>query len=106
MAYKFSELTPFLNGKYEVLLSAYKNLRFSVPMIKYITIDAANEANLPGISYAEYGTTELWRAILHANGLSDPINDVIVGSRIGIPEQGALIQYLTRALEQQGVVTI
>lgn len=106
MAYKFSELTPFLNGKYEVLLSAYKNLRFSVPMIKYITIDATNEANLPGISYAEYGTTELWRAILHANGLSDPINDVIVGTRLGIPEQGALIQYLTRALEQQGVVTI
>lgn len=106
MAYKLSELTPFINGKYDMLASAYKNLRFSVPMVKFIVIDAANEANLPGISYAEYGTTELWRALLHANGLTDPLNDVVVGTRIGIPEQGALIQYLTRALEEQGVVTI
>lgn len=97
MSYDYSAVTPYLGaGKHDIFTSLYKNIRFHVPMFKYIVVDASYEANLPGLSYDTYGTTDLWRAILHANGLADPINDVCVGVRLGLPEPGSLLQFLTR----------
>lgn len=97
MSLKISELSDFYtNGVLNIFESAYKDLRFNVSMASYITIDAAYEANLPGLSDATYGTTDLWRVILYANGLSDPINDVVVGTRIGLPDLSSVAAYLNR----------
>ena len=107
MSYDFSKLTPFLSDKkYDVFKSAYKDLRFKVRIMSYITIDSAYEANLPGLAFDTYGDTALWRAILYANGLSDPINDVVVGVRIALPEPGSLYAYLLRELKNNSTVVI
>ena len=98
MSYDISALSPFLvDGKLNIFESAYKNLRFNVRMSSYITIDASWEANLPGLSYSIYGTTDLWRVLLYANGLSDPINDIVVGARLGLPDINSVAAYLLRA---------
>ena len=98
MSYDLSALSPFLaDGKLNIFESAYKDLRFNVRMASYIMIDAAWEANLPGLSHATYGTTDLWRVILYANGLSDPINDIVVGKRIGLPDLNSVASFLLRS---------
>lgn len=106
MAYDFSSLTSFKDNKYDIFNSLYKNLRFHVYMAKYITIDSKYEANLPGLAFDTYGDTALWRAILYANGLSDPINDIIVGARIGLPDADSLYAYLSRKSVAQAKVVI
>ena len=58
MSYDISALSEFLvDGKLNIFESAYKDLRFNVRMARYVTVDSAWEANLPGLSYAVYGTT-------------------------------------------------
>ena len=95
--YDISALSEFLaDGKLDIFNSAYKNLRFNVTMASWIVIDATYEANLPGLSFDTYGTTALWRVILYANGLSDPLNDVVVGKRIGLPDLSSVSAYLLR----------
>lgn len=108
MAYNFSELTEYLHktATYDVFTSAYRNLRFNVLMDKYITVDAKYEANLPGLAFDTYGDTELWRAILYANGLHDPLNDIVVGCRIGLPEAASLYAYLLRTVNRIKAVVI
>lgn len=96
-SYDISALSEFLSdGKLDIFNSAYKDLRFNVTMASYITIDSTYEANLPGLSYATYGTVDLWRVILYANGLADPINDVVVGKRIGLPDLNSVAAWLLR----------
>lgn len=92
---KYSEVTPvvqLLDNTYEidVLRSSYKNIRWSVKLDKFITIDAAYEANLPGLAFSYYGDQELWRAVLAYNGLSDPINDIVTGTVLAMPDRSSL----------------
>lgn len=85
-------LTTLLNGvtDLDILSSQYINMRFTVSVDKVITIDARYEANLPGLAFDYYSDQEYWRAIMVFNGLSDPLNDVCVGAKIGLPNKSSL----------------
>lgn len=107
MSINYSEVTPFtLDVGFDPFKSAYKNLRFNVRMARFITIDSKYQANLPGLAHDVYGDKNYWRAILYANGLSDPINDVVVGVRLGLPDIDSLKAYLSRDTETRQRVVI
>ncbi len=95
----YSEVTPvtqLLDKSFDLdqLRSSYVNIRFEVALAEVITIDAAYQANLPGLAYDYYGDQSYWRAILAFNGLTDPINDITVGVRLGMPDASSLNAYL------------
>lgn len=96
----YSDLTPLttlLNGKVDVdiLRSPFTNIRFGVEVDSIITVGAEYEANLPGLAFDYYGDQSYWRAILAFNGLADPINDVMVGTVLGMPNKSSLDAFMT-----------
>jgi hypothetical protein len=97
----YSEVTPttqLLNKEYDldIFKSSYVNMRFGVLPATVITIDSRYQANLPGLAYDFYGDQRYWRAILSFNGLVDPISDVIVGTRIGLPDESSLRAFMAK----------
>lgn len=92
-------LTVLFNGvtDLDILTSQYANMRYSVSVDKVITIDAKYEANLPGLAFDYYADVEYWRAIMWFNGISDPINDVCVGSQLGLPNKSSLDAFFAAA---------
>lgn len=91
----YSDATPvvtLLNGTQDIdtLNSRYLNMRFKVQLDRVVIIDSKYEANLPGLANDYYGDQEYWRAIMWFNGLIDPLNDVCVGARIGMPNKSSL----------------
>jgi len=101
----YSEATPLitlLNGDtdLDILSSQYVNMRFMVSVDKVVTIDSKYEANLPGLAFDYYGDQEYWRAIMHFNGLTDPISEVCVGSLIGMPNKSSLDAFFASRTNQ------
>lgn len=97
----YSEVTPLvtlLNNQIDIdpLKSSYTNIRFGVLPATVIIISAKYQANLPGLAHDYYGDQKYWRAILSFNGLIDPINDVAIGTRIGLPDPTSLQAYMGR----------
>lgn len=80
----------------DVANSSYVNMRFGVLPAQVITIDAKYQANLPGLAFDFYGDQKYWRAILSFNGLVDPINDIVVGTRIGLPDPASLEAFMAQ----------
>ena len=78
----------------DILKSKYANIRYGVSIDRRITIDAKYEANLPGLAYDVYGDVNMWRIILAVNGLSDPLNDVVVGTVLALPNKASVDAYL------------
>lgn len=106
----YSDVTPtvqLLDGTYDLdtLASSYTNVRFGVSVTNLFTINAKYAANLPGLAYDVYGSTEYWRAILAFNGLQDPISDIQVGTVIGLPDDAELQAFLA-ATNQNISVTL
>ena len=98
---EYSEVTSvvqLLDTSYDLdhLTSSYTNLRFGVLPARIIMIDSKYQANLPGLCHDFYGDQKYWRAVLAFNGLVDPINDVVVGARIGLPDPVSLQSYMAR----------
>ena len=96
---EYSEVTPavtLMNNTADLdqLNSSYVNLRFGVALATIITVDAAYQANLPGLAYDYYGDTSYWRAILAFNGLTDPINDIRIGVQLGLPDASSLQSFM------------
>jgi hypothetical protein len=101
---EYSEVTSvvqLLDTSYDLdhLTSSYTNLRFGVLPARIIMIDSKYQANLPGLCHDFYGDQKYWRAVLAFNGLVDPINDVVVGARIGLPDPVSLQSYMARRNE-------
>jgi len=99
----YSDATPLItlfNGDTDIdwLSSQYANMRYSVTVDKVVTIDAKYEANLPGLAFDYYADVEYWRAVMWFNGLSDPINDVCVGAKIGMPNKSSLDAFFAAAI--------
>lgn len=97
----YSEVTPTIQlldntNDLDVFNSSYVNMRFGVLPAQVITIDAKYQANLPGLAFDFYGDQKYWRAILSFNGLVDPINDVVVGVRIGLPDPASLEAFMAQ----------
>ena len=101
---EYSEVTNvirLLNNSYDLdhLTSSYTNIRFGVLPAKVVMIDAKYQANLPGLCHDFYGDQTYWRAVLSFNGLSDAINDIVVGAKIGLPDPVSLQSYMARRNE-------
>lgn len=88
---------------FNVFDASYNGMRFAVKLSKQIVVDASSANNLPGLAYSELGSEFLWWAILMYNGLSDPLNDIVPGTVLNIPERASLIAYLNRPVGQSGV---
>lgn len=103
----YSEVTPTVRlldrtTDLDIFKSSYANMRFGVLPAQIITIDSKYQANLPGLAYDYYGDQTYWRAILWFNGLSDPINDVMVGTKIGLPDPTSLAAFMAQS--NQGLI--
>lgn len=96
--YNWSRYTPLDNtgSDYSVFKSAFKNIRFAIPLSKKYMITASDEANLFGLSFKFYGDISLWRVLLEYNGLVDPLNDLYVGRVINIPNKSDVIAYIAK----------
>jgi hypothetical protein len=97
----YAEVTPAvtlldMTVDLDVFNSSYVNLRFGVLPAQIVTIDSRYQANLPGLAHDFYGDQKYWRAILAFNGLVDPINDVMVGARIGLPDPTSLDAFMAQ----------
>jgi hypothetical protein len=101
--YDWSRYTP-VDNTYEALdlhKSAYKNMKFALPIVQYYEITEADKANLPGIAYKIYGDVSLWRAIVEFNAINDPLNDLEIGMRLALPSKGSITAYLARQQNNQ-----
>jgi hypothetical protein len=85
--------------------SAFKNIRFNVPVNQQIQLTAADAANLPGLAYRYFGDTSWWRVIMAFNGWSDALSQVAPGVIMNLPTKAAVIQYLS-SQKQNTPVTI
>ena len=108
---KYSEMTPITRGldkKYDVDVfnSSYANVRYGANPQQLMVIDSKYEANLPGLAFDYYGDMEMWRAILSFNGLNDPINDVVVGMTLALPDKNSVETHLTRQLDRIQATTL
>jgi len=106
--YTWSKFTPLDNTRdaRSIWKSAYKNIRFSIPLQEIIVLTDSQSANLPGLSYEKYGVVDFWRVLLHYNGLSDPIQDVYTGMTFRIPTQAGIISWLSAQQNNQVVSRI
>lgn len=101
--YNYTRYTPVDNTgtQYSVAKSAFKNIRFALPISRQITIDSKYMANLPGLAYDLYGDTSLWRMIMAYNGLQDAVNDICVGKVLNVPLKSDVIAYLSQQQNNQ-----
>jgi hypothetical protein len=64
-------------------------------------IVAVNEvANLPLISYHEYGTVDLWWVLAAYNGIVNPFLELPAGKTINIPNISSIEEYLRKAADK------
>ena len=96
--YDYTQFTPLDNtlSQYDIFKSAYKNIRFGVATTQKYKIKNSDVANLPGLSYRLFGTPNLWRVLLHFNGLNDPVSDIVVGMELNVPSKADIIAYISK----------
>lgn len=100
--YDWSKYTPQDNTtNYSIYRSAYKNMRFVLPVNSLFTVKAEDAANLPGIAFKLFGDTTYWRVLLEYNGLTDPIDDIYPGVVLNIPSKADVINYLSQQQNNQ-----
>lgn len=87
--------------QWDYFTSAFKNIRFNVPIQQQIQLTAADATNLPGLAFRYFGDTSWWRVILAFNGWSDPISQVAAGVICNLPTKSAVLQYLSS--QQQSI---
>lgn len=104
--YDFSRWTPLdsTGVDYDVFLSAYKNLRFAIPVSRKHSVTDADMVNLPGIAYQYYGDTTMWRPILYFNGLIDAIQDIYPGIQLNLFNKSDLIAYFSSQQNNNSLV--
>jgi hypothetical protein len=95
--FNYSTYTPPDNtGYYDIFRSGYKNIRFNIQPNSKVTLDDSTAYNLPGIAYAAFGDSSLWRGLLAYNGLNDPLTDVYPGLSLAIPTKSDIVAYISK----------
>lgn len=95
--YDWSRFTPLDNtGNYSIFKSAYKNMRFQLPVAQKYIINQGDMANLPGIAFKLFGDVCYWRILLEYNAVTDSIDDVYPGLVLNIPRKADVIALLSR----------
>ena len=72
----------------DLLNTNYTDIKFALPAVRKIFVTDAFEANLPGIAYQLWGDPDFgyWWVLGLFNGIIDPINDVVRGRVLLIPD--------------------
>lgn len=78
----------------DYLKASYIDLKFSLPASKMFEVTEAFEANLPGIAHEVYNDVGLWWVIALYNGIIDPINDVVKGDKLRLPNLADINAFL------------
>lgn len=73
--------------------SVINNLR-QLPYSDLVAVDAQWQHNLPGLAQQYLGSMYLWWAVLMYNGLYDPIDDIVPGVVLKIPDKSSLSSLL------------
>lgn len=80
-------MDPLLDKSFDAIMS--------VESYTVYTVEASKAFNAAAISYAYYGTTDLWYAILYYNKFADNFA-LVEGSKIRIPNVNELTSALTK----------
>lgn len=101
--FDYTRFTPRDNTPdgWNLFRSAYKNIRFAIPIAQTLTVKESDIGNLAGIAFRTYGDVSLWRMILAYNGLQDPIQDMYPGQILNLPSKSSVISYLNAQLHSQ-----
>jgi hypothetical protein len=91
--------------QWDFFSSAFKNIRFNVPINQQIQLQAGDAANLPGLAFRYFGDTSWWRVIMAFNGWTDPLSQVAPGVIMNLPTKADVMQYLS-SQQQNTSVTI
>lgn len=89
-----SYVSTYPDGRVDIWSAKFINMRFSVTLSRVITVTSGFEANLPALAKKYLEDQNLWWAILHYNGLIDPIHDIRIGAILRIPDRNSLINFL------------
>ena len=76
-----------------IFSARFRNIR-DLPEQERIVIDAAFAHNLPSLAHKYLQDVNLWWAILMYNGLRAPIEDIVPGLTLRIPNKAALVSLL------------
>lgn len=79
----------------------FKNIHLYVSEQARVTVDAEWTANLPGIAKAYLGSEYLWWAVLMYNQIADPLNDVVPGVVLRVPNASQLAVFIQNNLTAQ-----
>jgi len=101
--FDYSKFTPLDNTlqQYNIFRSAYKNIRFALPVNETITVKEHDIGNLAGLAFKSYGDVSMWRVIQEYNGIQDPIQDMWAGQILKLPLKSAVIQYMNDQLHSK-----
>lgn len=72
----------------------FRNLNLIISATETVLVDAEWSYNLPGLAAKKLGSRHLWWVLMVYNGLSDPINDVVPGVTLAIPDRHRLLAFL------------
>lgn len=81
--------------------AAFNDMHLYVQELTRIQIDAEGAANLPGLAAKFLGSRYYWWVLLMYNGLYDPLNDIIPGAILKIPNPQQLNTYLQNRKAQE-----
>lgn len=96
----FMKLTP--DGEhFDFWSAAFNDVHLYVKERTRIMVDAQWAANLPGLAAEYLGSRYYWWILLMYNGLADPLNDIIPGTILSIPDSQELGVFLQNRLASQ-----
>ena len=82
--------------------ASFKDMHLYVPESSRITVDSSMMANLPGIAASLLGSRYLWWAVLAFNpNVQDPLNDMVPGTVLRIPDARQLAVFIQSNASQQ-----
>jgi hypothetical protein len=100
----YKEATPLTPcGELDVLKSGYSNLVLARTKGKTFTVTQAYIANLPGIAASKYGDQRYWRALMWANGIQDPLSQIVLGMKLRLPPVEFLEEHMQKKCRKSGM---
>lgn len=86
-------INPYSYTNYATFSNMWDTVLNKIRLLPYsdiIQVDAQWQYNLPGMAAQYLGSTRRWWVILMYNGLYDPIDDIVPGIYLKIPDRNSL----------------
>lgn len=81
--------------------ASYSNMKFVLTTSKVFVVTDAYESNLPGIAFTLYQDPGLWWVLAMYNGIIDPIDEIVTGLKLNVPDLAAINAFLDVNTKQQ-----